>query len=147
MSEPTGHRRLRRGIVTLVGVAGLIGTAGLASAGMAGDQSSQFVHSLRSIADILGITFSLTVVYYAYRARKQFDVGVFGTAATYTMIGALLFALGFLQMELLNGFGIDLFAFAPGMQSKMAIRMVLFTGSVFAFGWAFYRMGKALEGV
>ena len=137
-------RRFVRGLLTAIG---LFGVVGVASAQGAGDEGTALLHSVRSVAHIVGIVFSLLVAYYGYRSRKQFQGGVFGDVAVYIILGGFVFALAFVQMELLHGFGINVLGFASGMQMAMGIRMVLFTATVFAFGWAFYRMGSALKGV
>lgn len=137
----------RRCVRALLTALGLFGAVGVASAQGGGDQGAAFVDSVRSVAHIVGIVFSLLVAYYGYRAKQQFHGGIFGDAAVYIVVGGVVFALAFLQMELSHGFGVDVLAFAPSMQMAMGIRMVMFTITVFAFGWAFYRMGSALKGV
>lgn len=131
-----------------VSVAGFFGMVGVAAAqGDGHDQGAQFVHSLRSVTHILGITFSALLVFYGVKARQRFAGGVFGEAATFTIASGVLFGLAFLQMELLHGFDINVLWFISDMQLVMALRMILFTATVFGFGWAFYRMGNALKGV
>ena len=130
-----------------VGIAGLFGAVGVAAAQGGHDHGTHFIHSIRSVTHLLGIAFSALLVFYGVKANRRFAGGVFGDAATFTIAGGVLFGLAFLQMELLHGFGIDVLWFLPDMQLTMAFRMVLFTGTVFGFGWAFYRMGNALKGV
>ena len=100
----------------------------------------------RSAAHLLGIASSLALVYYAVRARRRFAGGAFGESATATAVGGAAFAVAFVVMELGHGYGIDVFAAVGDMQLKMAISMVLFTGTAFAFGWGFYRIAGALGG-
>lgn len=141
------HRRLRGWIVgTLVGL-GFVGTVGVASASTASQSGGgALLASMRSLAHIVGITASFSLSYYAARARSSFTGGVFGESATYVIVGAVVFGVAFVVMELDHGFGINVVSFISDMQMKMAVNMALFTITVFAFGWAFYRMASTLQG-
>jgi hypothetical protein len=147
VSDRALTRATGRGVVATVTAVALMGTVGVAAAQNGADQGAAFVDSVRSVSHILGIIASLAVAYYGFRARQQFEGGLFGEVAIFVVLGGLVFAAAFVQMELQHGFGIDVLSFTTDMQLKMGIRMVLFTVTVFAFGWAFYRMGSALKGV
>lgn len=136
----TGLRRRLFGLAALVVVGVLTSTPVAAQSGGA----TPAVDSLRSIVHILGILTAAILGYYAYRARSQFRGGVFATSATYTVVGASVFALAFLNMELQHGFDIVLFD-ALGRQGRLAIRMGLFAITVFAFGRAVYLVAETLE--
>lgn len=123
-----------------------VSPVGIVAASMGEVDASAFVTSVRSLAHLVGITASLMLVYYAYRARTKFSGGVFGESASFVMVGGSVFTVAFVVMELGHGFGLDLLSFVPGMQMKMAVNMVLFTATVFAFGWAFYLTANVLEG-
>lgn len=135
--------RLAVGTVVAFALLGAVGTAAVA---WQGSGASGLLDSARSAAHVLGLVASGMLGYYAVRARRRFAGGVFATSATYTLAGASMFAAAFLVMELGHGFGVDVLAFVPGMQLRMAVNMVLFTGTVFAFGWAYYRLAGTLEG-
>ena len=145
----TSFQRRRLGGVAAGTVAlfGLIGAVGTAAVALQLSDGTSYLSAARSVAHVLGLAASLLLAYYASRARSRFSGGVFATSATYTLVGAVVFAVAFLSMELNHGFGINVLAFAGGMQTMMAIQMVLFTGTVFAFGWAYYRLARALGGV
>lgn len=99
----------------------------------------------RSAAHVLGFGFSLLLAYYANRAWQQFRGGVYATTASYTLAGAVVFAVAFAVVEIRHDFGVDLLTAVNGMQLKMAVSMVLFTSTVFAFGWAYFRLARALD--
>lgn len=144
----TSFRRERVGrlaVGTVVAFA-LLAAAGTA-ARMNGGDAAETLAVARSAAHVLGLAGSVTLAYYAGQARRRFSGGVFATSATYTFLGASMFAGAFLVMELDHGFGIDVFAFIADMQLSMAVTMFLFTGTVFAFGWAYYRLANTLEGI
>lgn len=144
MATTANRRRLLMVGVSAVGLFGAVGVAAAQSGGH--DHGAEFLNSLRSVTHIFGIVASSMLVLYGMKARRRFAGGVFGEAATFSIIGGVLFGLGFFQMELLHGFGINVFGFIPDMQLMMGLRMILFTGTVFGFGWAFYQMGNALKG-
>lgn len=130
---------------TVVAFAVLAG-AGTAAVMREGGDAAGALAAARSAAHVLGMASSVLLAYYAVRARRRFAGGVFATSAAYTFAGASLFAVAFLVMELGHGFGIDVLAFVADMQLSMAITMFLFTGTVFGFGWAYYRIASALGG-
>lgn len=102
------------------------------------------VDSFRSVVHVLGIATSVVLGYYAYRARTQFSGGVFAESATSTLVGAAMFALAFLHMELQHQFDVMLFA-GLDPQLRHAIRMGLFAATVFAFGRAVSLIAGTLE--
>lgn len=124
--------------------AGIVGLVGVAAA--QGGTTTPNVDSARSVVHILGIVVSLLLVYYGYRASEQFRGGALGEAARYVSVGGVLFAVAFVHQELSHGFGVNVFAPAGGMQMRMALSMFLFTGTVFAFGWAYYQLATELKG-
>lgn len=130
---------------TVVGFA-LLAAAGTATVILQGSDAAGALAMARSAAHVLGMAGSVLLAYYAVQARRRFAGGVFATSAAYTLAGASMFAVAFLVMELGHGFGIDVFAFVRDMQLAMAVTMFLFTGTVFAFGWAYYRIASALGG-
>ena len=146
MSTSFDWRRV--GGVAVAAVAGFGLLAAIGTGAVAGGLSDGGVYlsAARSAAHLLGIASSLALVYYAVQARQRFAGGAFGESATYTAVGGAAFAVAFVVMELNHGFGVDVLAFVGDMQLKMAISMVLFTGTAFAFGWAFYRIAGALGG-
>lgn len=143
MSREPGRFPRLLGIVVAT-FAGLVGLVGVAAA--QGGTTTPNVDSARSVVHILGIVVSLLLVYYGYRASEQFRGGALGEAARYVMIGGGLFTAAFLHQELNHGLGINVFAPAGGMQMQMALSMFLFTGTVFAFGWAYYQLAMELKG-
>lgn len=124
----------------------LLAAAGTAAVARGGADAAGALDAARSAAHVLGLAGSVLLAYYAVRARRRFAGGVFATSAAYTLAGAALFAVAFLVMELGHGLGVDVFAFVADMQLTMAITMFLFTGTVFGFGWAYYRIASALGG-
>lgn len=146
MGTSVERRRLGGLVVGAIAAFALLGVVGTAAVAWQVSGGASYLAAARSAAHLLGIAASLLLAYYAARARRRFAGGVFATSATYTLIGAVVFATAFLTMELNHGFGVDVLAFAGGMQTAMAIQMVLFTGTVFAFGWAYYRLADALGG-
>lgn len=128
-------------VIAGFGVLGIVGTVGGES-----QDEAVWLHEARSVAHILGLVFSLLLAYYANRARNRFSGGVYSVSAGYTLAGAVLFAVAFSAVSLRHDFGIDLFAPLGGMQLKMAMSMVLFTGTVFAFGWAYFLLVRAVRG-
>lgn len=146
MSTSLDRRRLggvAAGVVLAFGLIGAVGTGVVV--GEVSDPGA-YLSAARSAAHLLGIGSSLVLVYYAVRANRRFAGGVLGDSARATAVGALTFAAAFTVVELRHGLGVDVLAGVGDMQLKMAINMVLFTGTVFAFGWAFYRITRVLEG-
>lgn len=131
------------GTVAAFGLLAVVGT-GATRSGVA--DAGAYLAAVRSLAHLLGIAASLALVYYAVRANRRYAGGVFGESATATAVGGAAFAVAFVVMELNHGLDIDVLAGVGDMQLKMAITMVLFTGTTFAFGWAFYRIAGALGG-
>lgn len=138
------NRRLGGLAVGAVAAFALIGGAGTGASQM-GD-SGVSLDAARSATHLLGLGSSLLLAHYAVQARRRFAGGVFGESATATAVGAGAFALAFLVMELNHGLGVDLLAGLGGMQLGMAVSMFLFTGTAFAFGWAFAEIADALGG-
>lgn len=134
---------LAAGVVVAFGLVGAVGTGAVA-----GEVSAPgaYLSAARSAAHLLGIGSSLVLVYYAVRANRRFAGGALGDSARATAVGGIAFAVAFAVVELEHGLGVDVLAGVGGMQLKMAVNMVLFTGTVFAFGWAFYRITRALAG-
>lgn len=147
MGTSFDRRRLGGVAAGTIAVFALLGVGGTIAGSAQMVEAGAFLATARSIVHLLGIGFSLLLAYYASRARRRFAGGVFATSAGYTLVGATAFAVAFTVMELGHGLGVDVFAFVGEMQMRMAISMVLFTGTVFAFGWAYYRLAVALEGV
>lgn len=126
---------LSGGIIAGFAVLGIIGAVG----------GAVLLDGARSAAHVLGFGFSLLLAYYANRAWQQFRGGVYATTASYTLAGAVVFAVAFAVVEIRHDFGVDLLTAVNGMQLKMAVSMVLFTSTVFAFGWAYFRLARALD--
>lgn len=137
------RRRTRRGIVHAVtALVALVLSTGIVAAD---NGVTPQVNSVQSVIHMLGIAASLLLGYYGNRARERYKGGALAGAATYVIVGALLFALAFLVKELDHGLGINVFAPVGDMHLQMGLSMLLFTGTVFAFGWAFYRMTRELK--
>lgn len=145
MSTSLDRRRLGGVAAAVIAAFGLLGALGTGAGVGEGAGAGTYLSAARSAAHLLGIASSLVLVYYAVRANRRFAGGAFGESATATAVGAMAFAAAFVVSELNNGFGVDVLAGVGDMQMRMAINMVLFTGTVFAFGWAFYRIASALE--
>lgn len=129
--------------LTVLGVLVIVGT-GATDRGLA--EASAYLDLARSATHFLGLGSSVLLAYYAIQARRRFAGGVFAESATATAVGAVAFAIAFLVMELNHGLGVDVLAVLGDMQLQMAVSMLLFTGTAFAFGWAFARVAGALGG-
>lgn len=145
-----GFDRLKKRPVRRLGIAtlafgGVLLMAGVAAATQGGSGMTRQAASVRSIVHILGMVTSLLLASYGYQARERFKGGVLGSAASAVIVGALMFAVAFLVEELDHGFGINIFNPVGDMQLQMALSMILFTGTVFAFGWAFYTISDELR--
>lgn len=138
------RRHSRQVALRVATVVALLATAGVASAQGGGSSATPAVHSVRSIVHILGIATAGALALYAVRARRQFTGGVFARSATLTAVGAVVFALAFAVMELQHQFGIAPFS-VFGPQGQLAVRMGLFTTTVFAFGWGLYLVATTLQ--
>lgn len=141
------RRPLRQVVFNSASIVAVVSSMGVAAAsGMpAGGGLTPQANSIQSVIHILGIVSSLLLGYYGYRARERYKGGALASAATYVIVGALLFALAFLVEELNHGLSINVFEPVGDMQLQMALSMFLFTGTVFAFGWAFYGMTTDLK--
>lgn len=142
------RRHLRRGLLLVAGLAVYLLVTGAAAAqGMEHHDSTMTPQSdsVQSVIHILGIASSLALTYYGYRARQRFKGGALASAATSVIVGGLLFAAAFTVEELHHGLGIEVFGWVGDQQLHMALEMILFTGTVLAFGWAFYRITDELK--
>lgn len=135
--------QLAAGVLTVIGALVVAGT-GIGSGDVA--NAGAYLDAARSVTHLFGLGASILLAYYAVQARRRFTGGVFGESATATAVGAGAFAVAFLVMELNHGLGIDVLGGLATMQLEMAVSMLLFTGTVFAFGWAFARIAGALGG-
>lgn len=146
--RPDLRRRLQGGAgrtlsTAALAAAGLVATTGVAAA-QGGMGSTPAADSFRSIVHILGILIAGVLASYALRARRQFQGGVFAESATYTIVGAVMFVVAFALVELEHGFGVTLLS-SLDVQARLAIRMGLFTTTVFVFGWAVYKIADTLQ--
>lgn len=126
----------------IAAVAGIASVPAAAQSG--GPPSTPAVDSFRSFVHIAGIATSAVLAYYAFRARRQFQGGVFATSALYMLVGAAVFTLAFFNAELEHQFGFVVFD-ALETQGRLAVRMGLFSASVFAFGRAMYLLSGTLQ--
>lgn len=135
--------QLAAGVLTVIGALVVAGT-GTVSGDMT--NAGAYLDAARSATHLLGLGASVLLAYYAVQARRRFTGGVFGDSAGFTALGAGMFAIAFLVMELKHGLGVDVLGGLANMQLEMAVSMLLFTGTVFTFGWAFARIAGALGG-
>lgn len=143
--DRTRRRRSIRGFVIGISVLAVGGTMTVPVVAQSGGMSSTpAIHSFRSFVHIVGIVTSGVLAYYAYRARRQFQGGVFATSALYVLVGALVFALAFVNLELEHQFGFVVVD-ALKTQGRLAVRMGLFSVTVFAFGTAMYLLSGTLQ--
>lgn len=141
--EPS-TRRWTRGVAGALTAGALVAAAGVASAQDGGSSATPAADSFRSIVHVVGLVTAAVLAGYAYRARQQFQGGVFARSATFTAVGAAMFVVAFALVELQHGFGVVVFSFLD-TQARLAIRMGMFATTVFAFGWAAFLIADTLQ--
>lgn len=147
MREPLDVRPTTRVVIHVLAGVCLLGLAGVAVASESGGgEASPVVESFHSIAHLFGIAVGLALIYFGYETARTFAGGAIGDSGTYVAGGAGLYVLAFGLMELEHGLGIHVLGFVPGKQLHVAIHMFLFTGTMFLFGYGYYRIASVLEG-
>ncbi len=100
---------------------------------------------LHYIIPHVGELFALVVVYYAYRASREFSGGLIGEASRYVMAGAGLYFLSYVLMELRHVWGINLLAFLPSQQFVLGVYFLLFTPTVVILALGYHRISAMYE--